>query len=87
MIKCGRPRKGEELLSRDRLLDTALKLFLEYGYGDLRLETIARDAHVSMRTIYNQFENSLKNESKLFTRMLVVAFGASSRINGCQTSI
>ncbi|MDO9270682.1 MAG: TetR/AcrR family transcriptional regulator [Methylobacter sp.] len=55
MIKCGRPRKGEELLSRDRLLDTASSLFLEYGYGNLSLETIARDARVSMRTIYNQF--------------------------------
>jgi TetR/AcrR family transcriptional repressor of mexJK operon len=55
MIKCGRPRKGEECQSRDRLLDTALKLFLEYGYGSLSLETIAREAHVSMRTLYNQF--------------------------------
>ena len=55
MIKCGRPRKGEELLSRDRLLDTAFSLFLEYGYGNLSLETIARDARVSMRTIYSQF--------------------------------
>lgn len=55
MIKCGRPRKGDELLSRDRLLDTALILFLEYGYGNLSLETIARDAHVSMRTVYSQF--------------------------------
>jgi TetR/AcrR family transcriptional repressor of mexJK operon len=55
MIKCGRPRKGEESLSRDRLLDTALRLFLEYGYGNLSLEIIARDARVSMRTIYSQF--------------------------------
>lgn len=55
MIKCGRPRKGEELLSRDRLLDTASSLFLEYGYGNLSLETIARDARVSMRTLYSQF--------------------------------
>ena len=55
MIKCGRPRKGEELQSRDRLLDSAFKLFLEYGYGNLSLETIARDARVSMRTIYSQF--------------------------------
>ena len=55
MIKCGRPRKGDEFLSRDRLLDTALKLFLENGYGNLSLEIIARDAHVSMRTIYNEF--------------------------------
>jgi hypothetical protein len=29
MIKCGRPRKGEELVSRDRLLDTASTLFLK----------------------------------------------------------
>ena len=55
MIKCGRPRKGEESLSRDRLLDTALKLFLEHGYGNLSLDTLARDARVSMRTIYSQF--------------------------------
>jgi len=55
MIKCGRPRKGEELLSRDRLLDTAFKLFLENGYGNLSLETIAREARVSMRTLYSQF--------------------------------
>jgi AcrR family transcriptional regulator len=55
MIKCGRPRKGEELQSRDRLLDTAFNLFLENGYGNLSLETIARDARVSMRTIYSQF--------------------------------
>lgn len=54
-IKCGRPRKGEESQSRDRLLDTAVRLFLEYGYGDLCLETIAKEARVSMRTIYSQF--------------------------------
>jgi len=55
MIKRGRPRKGEELLSRDRLLDTAFSLFLEHGYGNLSLDTIAREARVSMRTIYSQF--------------------------------
>ncbi|MCK9619253.1 MAG: TetR/AcrR family transcriptional regulator [Methylobacter sp.] len=55
MIKRGRPRKGEELLSRDRLLDTASSLFLEHGYGNLSLETIAKEARVSMRTIYSQF--------------------------------
>lgn len=55
MVKCGRPAKGQELLSRDRLLDAALQLFLEHGYGNLTLETIARDARVSLRTIYSQF--------------------------------
>lgn len=55
MIKCGRPPKGNELLSRDRLLDAAHQLFLEHGYGNLSMETLARDARVSLRTIYNQF--------------------------------
>jgi TetR/AcrR family transcriptional repressor of mexJK operon len=55
MIKCGRPAKGNELLSRDRVLDTALTLFLEHGYGNLSMEAIAKDARVSLRTIYSQF--------------------------------
>lgn len=54
-VKCGRPAKGEEQQSRDRLLDAALQLFLEQGYGNLSMETIAKEARVSLRTIYNQF--------------------------------
>ncbi|MGR9115268.1 MAG: TetR/AcrR family transcriptional regulator [Gammaproteobacteria bacterium] len=57
MIKCGRPPKGQELLSRERVLDSALALFLENGYGNLSMEAVARDAHVSMRTIYSHFGN------------------------------
>lgn len=55
MVKCGRPSKGDEQQSRDRLLDSALRLFLEQGYGNLSMETIAREARVSLRTIYSQF--------------------------------
>jgi AcrR family transcriptional regulator len=55
-IKCGRPRKGDELLSRERILDAAFTLFIEHGYGDLCLEMVAKTAHVSMRTIYNEFD-------------------------------
>lgn len=55
MIKCGRPAKGNESLSRDRLLDAALSLFLEHGYGNLNMETIAKEARVSLRTIYTHF--------------------------------
>lgn len=55
MIKCGRPSKGNEQLSRDRVLDTALTLLLEKGYGDLSMEALARDARVSLRTLYGQF--------------------------------
>ncbi|MDD2761567.1 MAG: TetR/AcrR family transcriptional regulator [Methylomonas sp.] len=56
MVKCGRPPKGNEQLSRDRLLDAARPLFLEHGYGNLSLESLAREARVSLRTIYNQFD-------------------------------
>ena len=55
MIRCGRPKKGEEALRRDQLLDHAVRLIAECGYGNLSLETIAREARVSLRTIYRQF--------------------------------
>jgi AcrR family transcriptional regulator len=32
-----------------------MQLFAEHGYGNLSLETIARKAQVSLRTIYSQF--------------------------------
>ena len=54
-IRSGRPRKGEEATRRDLLLDQAMQLFAEHGYGNLSLETIARKAQVSLRTIYGQF--------------------------------
>lgn len=56
MVKCGRPSKGNEQSSRDRMLDAAKLLFLEHGYGNLSLEALAREARVSLRTIYNEFE-------------------------------
>ncbi|HYE36327.1 TetR/AcrR family transcriptional regulator [Methylocaldum sp.] len=55
MIRIGRPRKGESAIRRDQLLDNALRLFVERGYGNVSLETIAREARVSLRTIYRQF--------------------------------
>lgn len=54
-IRCGRPRKGEEGIRRDQLLDQAMQLFAVHGYGNVSLETIAREARVSLRTIYCQF--------------------------------
>ncbi|GAB6067801.1 TetR/AcrR family transcriptional regulator [Methylothermus subterraneus] len=53
--RLGRPRKGEAALRRDLLLDEALRLFAEHGYSAVSLETLARCAHVSLRTIYRQF--------------------------------
>lgn len=37
------------------LLATAAQLFLSQGYGKVSLETIAREAHVAVRTIYVKF--------------------------------
>lgn len=54
-MRAGRPRRGEEVGRRDQLLEQAVQLFAEHGYGNLSLETIAREAHVSLRTIYRQF--------------------------------
>lgn len=57
MVKCGRPPKGQETLSRERVLDSALQLFLEHGYGNLSMDMVAKHAHVSLRTIYAHFGN------------------------------
>lgn len=57
MVKCGRPPKGQESLSCERVLDSALQLFLQHGYGNLSMELVAKDAHVSLRTIYSHFGN------------------------------
>lgn len=54
-MRVGRPRKGESAIRRNQLLDHALRLFVERGYGNVSLETIAREARVSLRTIYRQF--------------------------------
>jgi AcrR family transcriptional regulator len=53
--RVGRPRKNETLKRRDQLLEQSFHLFATYGYGALSLETIAREARVSLRTIYAQF--------------------------------
>ena len=55
MIRPGRPKKGEESVRRDQLLEHAMQLFAEHGYANLSVETIAREARVSLRTIYRQF--------------------------------
>lgn len=55
MIRLGRPKKGEEAVRRRELLEHAVHLFAEHGYANLSLETIAREARVSLRTIYRQF--------------------------------
>jgi len=55
-VKCGRPPKDHEQFGRERLLDAAQQLFMKHGYGNVGLEIFAKEARVSLRTVYNQFD-------------------------------
>jgi AcrR family transcriptional regulator len=48
----GRPRDVDRAARRDALLETAMRAFLEYGYGQTSIEMIAGQARVAKRTIY-----------------------------------
>ena len=42
---------------RDAIVAAATELFLEHGFGDVSMDTIAAKAAVSKRTVYSHFEN------------------------------
>ncbi|ATQ78887.1 TetR family transcriptional regulator [Massilia violaceinigra] len=71
----GRPRASELEARHNNLIDTAGQLMLKHGYGKVSLETIAREAHVAVRTIYVKFGGKaglfqavlLANRSRFFT--------------------
>ena len=51
----GRPRASDLETRQQQLVEMAGRLFLKHGYGKVSLETIAREAHVAVRTIYVKF--------------------------------
>ena len=51
----GRPRAADMEARMESLLETAACLFLQNGYSKVSLESIAREAHVAVRTIYVKF--------------------------------
>jgi TetR/AcrR family transcriptional repressor of mexJK operon len=51
----GRPKASELEARAAKLIDTASRLFNQHGYGKVSLETIAREAHVAVRTIYVKY--------------------------------
>jgi TetR/AcrR family transcriptional repressor of mexJK operon len=51
----GRPRSDDVAQRIESLLEAASVLFVRHGYANVSLETIARDAHVAVRTIYVKF--------------------------------
>lgn len=55
--KLGRPKQGTGQERVDDLLDTALDIFLRFGYANTSIAKIATSAGVSTRTIYGLYAN------------------------------
>ena len=53
--RAGRPSRDAALKLREHILEVASKLLLTNGYGATSIETIAREARVSKRTLYDRF--------------------------------
>ncbi len=51
----GRPKASDIEARNQNLIACAGHLFLRHGYSNVSLETIAREAHVAVRTIYVKF--------------------------------
>lgn len=63
--KRGRPTQDERVERRTQILEAALPVFLEYGFGDTTVDQLAAAARVTKRTLYNYFGN----KAGLFTEM------------------
>ena len=62
------PRNSE--LTRDAILESALELFAQRGYGAVRVEDVAKAAGVSRTTFYNHFSERDAILATLFERLL-----------------
>lgn len=63
--KRGRPTEAGRIERQEQILDAALPIFLEYGYGNATVDRIAEAARVTKRTIYSYFGN----KDGVFTEM------------------
>ena len=57
----------------EKIFESAIKLFLKYGYNNTSMDEVAKDAGVSKQTIYNNFKSKqtilqkiVNNESKKY---------------------
>lgn len=64
--KRGRPTAAERVQRRSQILDAALAVFLEHGFGNTTIEQLAQAARVSKRTIYSYFGD----KAAVFTEMV-----------------
>ena len=63
--KLGRPTEADRVERRAQILDAALPVFLEYGFGNATVDRIAAAAQVTKRTLYTYFGN----KDGVFTEM------------------
>jgi TetR/AcrR family transcriptional repressor of mexJK operon len=64
--KRGRPTASERVERRAQILEAALPVFLEHGYGNATFDQLARAARVTKRTIYSYFDD----KAGVFTAMV-----------------
>jgi TetR/AcrR family transcriptional regulator, acrAB operon repressor len=80
-----RKTKEEAEITRQKLLDAALKVFSRQGYADTRLEDIAQEANVTRGAIYHHFGgkvevyDALVNERFARTRQALEAILAQGK--------
>ncbi|TXN31872.1 TetR/AcrR family transcriptional regulator [Lacisediminihabitans profunda] len=64
--KRGRPTASERVERRAQILEAALPIFLEHGYGNVTFDQLATAARVTKRTIYSYFDD----KAGVFTAMV-----------------
>lgn len=64
--KRGRPTANERVERRAQILEAALPVFLEHGFGNATFDQLATAARVTKRTIYSYFSD----KAGLFTSMV-----------------
>ena len=57
--------------SRDAIVEAAVRLFLERGFGSVSMDELAEAAGVARRTLYNQFAS----KEEIFREMLLSVSG------------
>lgn len=70
---------------RQELIDTAIRLFGEYGFHNTGIDRIAQEANVSKKTMYHHFRSkeelilaALKHQDGLFRNFFMKSVGAVS---------
>lgn len=58
------------LKKKKAILDAAFVLFNQYGYKNVTIANISKEAHVSLETIYNYFESKEKLKKELLNQII-----------------